>query len=162
MHYGEIKKLDVANGDGVRVSLFVSGCRLHCKGCFNECTWDFSYGREFTRETEEEIIEALNMVFISGLTILGGEPFEPENQAVLAPFSSKVKTLFPQKTIWCYTGYVYEKDILPAGAKKHCSATDAFLANIDVLVDGAFVEELKDISLSFRGSRNQRILKLHQ
>ena len=144
------------------MSLFVSGCRLHCKGCFNECTWDFDYGREFTRETEDELLEALSKDFISGLTILGGEPFEPENQATLAPFSSKVKTLFPHKTIWCYTGYIYERDILHAGAKKHCGATDELLGNIDVLVDGAFVEELKDISLAFRGSRNQRILKLHQ
>lgn len=162
MHYGEIKKFDVANGEGVRVSLFVSGCRLHCKGCFNECTWDFGYGREFTRETEDEIIEALDKEYIAGLTILGGEPFEPENQTVLAPFTSRVKVLFPKKNIWCYTGYIYDKDILPQGAKKRCDATDEILGNIDVLVDGPFIETLKDASPSFKGSRNQRILKLHQ
>ena len=142
------------------MSLFVSGCRIHCKGCFNACTWDFDYGREFTHDTEDELLDALSKDFISGLTILGGEPFEPENQAALAPFSSRVKALLPHKTIWCYTGYVYEEDILPVGAKKHCEATDELLGNIDVLVDGSFVEELKDISLAFRGSRNQRILKL--
>ncbi len=160
MRYGEIKKLDIANGDGVRVSLYVSGCRIHCRGCFNECTWDFEYGKEFTEETENEIIEALSKEFISGLTVLGGEPFEPENQEVLAPFISKIKSIFPQKTIWCYTGYIYDKDLLPEDGKVHTPFTNPLLENIDVLVDGPFIEDLKDISLQFRGSKNQRLLKL--
>lgn len=160
MCYGEIKKIDIANGEGVRVSLFVSGCRVKCPGCFNSCTWDFNYGKEFTSETEKEIMEALSMDYISGLTVLGGEPFEPENQKVLAPFLTKVRKKFPQKTIWCYTGYIYDKDILPENGRKHCDSTPEMLDNINVLIDGPFIGELKDISLQFRGSRNQRILKL--
>jgi anaerobic ribonucleoside-triphosphate reductase activating protein len=161
MNYGEIKKIDIANGEGVRVSLFVSGCRIHCEGCFNRCTWNFYYGSRFTSATEREIFDALSPDFISGLTVLGGEPFEEENQAELAPFLSRVKRKFPQKTIWCYTGYVYDTDILPADGKKHTDFTDEFLRNVDVLVDGRFIQEEKDITLQFRGSRNQRILKLH-
>lgn len=160
MYYGEIKKLDIANGDGVRVSLFVSGCRIHCPGCFNAMTWDFCYGKEFTQDTEKEIIEALEKDFISGLTLLGGEPFEPENQKVLAPFLKKVKELFPKKNIWCYSGYIYETELLAEDGKAHTEVTEEMLSYIDVLVDGPFVEELKDISLVFRGSSNQRILKL--
>lgn len=160
MYYGEIKKLDIANGDGVRVSLFVSGCRIHCPGCFNAMTWDFCYGKEFTQDTEKEIIEALEKDFISGLTLLGGEPFEPENQKVLAPFLKKVKELFPKKNIWCYSGYIYETELLAENGKAHTEVTEEMLSYIDVLVDGPFVEELKDISLVFRGSSNQRILKL--
>ncbi len=160
MNYGEIKKIDIANGDGVRVSLYVSGCRVHCPGCFNKCTWDFNYGKAFSLDTENEIIEALSKDFISGLTVLGGEPFEIENQKVLTPFLKKVKDIFPYKTIWCYTGYLYDKDILPKDGKRHCDCTDEFLSFIDVLIDGPFVQELKDISLQFRGSTNQRILKL--
>lgn len=160
MYYGEIKKLDIANGDGVRVSLFVSGCRIHCPGCFNAMTWDFCYGKEFTQDTEKEIIEALEKDFISGLTVLGGEPFEPENQKVLAPFLKKVKELFPKKNIWCYSGYIYETELLAENGKAHTEVTEEMLSYIDVLVDGPFVEELKDISLVFRGSSNQRILKL--
>ena len=160
MYYGEIKKLDIANGDGVRVSLFVSGCRIHCPGCFNAMTWDFCYGKEFTQDTEKEIIEALEKDFISGLTLLGGEPFEPENQKVLAPFLKKVKELFPKKNIWCYSGYIYETELLAEDGKAHTEVTEEMLSYIDVLVDGPFVEELKDITLVFRGSSNQRILKL--
>ena len=160
MYYGEIKKIDIANGDGVRVSLFVSGCRIHCPGCFNAMTWDFCYGKEFTQDTEKEIIEALEKDFISGLTVLGGEPFEPENQQVLAPFLKKVKELFPKKNIWCYSGYIYETELLAENGKAHTEVTEEMLSYIDVLVDGPFVEELKDISLVFRGSSNQRILKL--
>ena len=160
MYYGEIKKLDIANGDGVRVSLFVSGCRIHCPGCFNAMTWDFCYGKEFAQDTEKEIIEALEKDFISGLTVLGGEPFEPENQKVLAPFLKKVKELFPKKNIWCYSGYIYETELLAENGKAHTEVTEEMLSYIDVLVDGPFVEELKDISLVFRGSSNQRILKL--
>jgi len=161
MNYGEIKPTDIANGEGVRVSLFVSGCRIHCKGCFNAVTWDFCYGNPFTKEVEEQILQYLKPEYISGLTVLGGEPFEPENQKVLAPFLQKVKQTYPNKTIWCYTGYIYDQDLLPKDGKKHTEVTESMLSCIDTLVDGPFREELKDISLQFRGSQNQRILKLH-
>ena len=160
MYYGNIKKTDIADGDGVRVALFVSGCRNCCKGCFQPETWDFKYGTEFTQETEKQIIELLKPSYISGLTVLGGEPFEEENQRILAPFLRKVKETYPSKTIWCYTGYVLEKDLLPEDGRKHCEATGEMLKYIDILVDGPFIEEQKNISLKFRGSENQRILKL--
>ena len=159
MNYGNIKKTDVSNGEGVRVSLFVSGCRNHCKGCFNQETWNFSFGRPFTPETETELLQDLAPDYIAGLSVLGGEPFEEENQRVLLPFLRKVRETYPGKTIWCYTGYVYDKDLLK-NEHKHCEATDEMLALIDVLVDGPFIEEQRDISLQFRGSRNQRILRL--
>ncbi len=112
MRYGEIKKCDIANGEGVRVSLFVSGCTHHCKGCFNEqATWDFDYGKEFTQETEEEILKALEPEYVNGLSVLGGEPFEPQNQRVLVPFLKKVKERYPRKTIWCYTGYLFDREL---------------------------------------------------
>ena len=149
MNYGAIKKVDVANGPGVRVSLFVSGCRNHCKGCFNPETWDFSYGQPFTKETEDEIIEALRPSWIQGLSILGGEPMEPENEAVLIPFLERMRAELPGKDIWLYSGYRFEllhgRDIL---------------ALADVLVDGPFDEKEKDAGLAFRGSRNQRIIRL--
>lgn len=160
MFYGAIKKLDIADGDGVRVSLFVSGCRNRCPGCFQPETWNFCYGSPFTAATEEEILCALGKDFISGLTVLGGEPFEEENQIALEPFLRRVRWAYPQKTIWCYTGYVYEKDLLPQTGRKHIDVTDSLLSCIDVLVDGPFIEAEKDISLQFRGSRNQRILTL--
>lgn len=159
MYYGAIKKTDVADGEGVRVSLFVSGCRNCCKGCFQKETWDFLYGKEFTKETEDEILCALEPDYIAGLTVLGGEPFEEENQRDILPFLRRVKKAFPHKTIWCYTGYVYETDLL-SGRRKHCEATDEMLSLIDVLIDGPFIEEERDITLAFRGSRNQRILYL--
>ena len=162
MYYGTIKKTDIANGDGVRVSLFVSGCRRHCKGCFNSQTWDFCYGTPFTDKTEEEILSALEPSYIAGLTILGGEPFEQENQEVLSEFLAKVKNAYPNKTIWCYTGYVYDEDILPENGQKHCKFTKKMLENIDTLVDGPFIEEKKNIMLQFRGSENQRIINLKQ
>ena len=162
MYYGTIKKTDIANGDGVRVSLFVSGCRRHCKGCFNSQTWDFCYGTPFTDKTEEEILSALEPSYIAGLTILGGEPFEQENQEVLSEFLAKVKNAYPNKTIWCYTGYVYDEDILPENRQKHCKFTKKMLENIDTLVDGPFIEEKKNIMLQFRGSENQRIINLKQ
>ena len=162
MYYGNIKKTDIADGDGVRVSLFVSGCRNCCKGCFQPETWDFKYGTEFTQETEKQILEFLRPSYISGLTVLGGEPFEEENQRILAPFLRKVKETYPSKTIWCYTGYVLEKDLLPEDGRKHCEATGEMLKYIDILVDGPFIEEQKNISLKFRGSENQRILKLKE
>ena len=151
MNYAEIKKVDIANGPGVRVSLFVSGCRNHCKGCFNPETWDFDYGRPFTRETEDEIIEALRPSWIQGFSILGGEPTEEENAAVLIPFLKRVRAVLPDKDIWLYSGYTYEalrdKEILTLA---------------DVLVDGPFLLELKDAGLAFRGSRNQRIIDLRE
>ena len=162
MYYGNIKKTDIADGDGVRVSLFVSGCRNCCKGCFQPETWDFKYGTEFTQETENQILEFLRPSYISGLTVLGGEPFEEENQRILAPFLRKVKETYPSKTIWCYTGYILEKDLLPEYGRKHCEATGEMLKYIDILVDGPFIEEQKNISLKFRGSENQRILKLKE
>lgn len=159
MNYGAIKKCDIANGEGVRVSLFVSGCTHHCPGCFNQEAWDFDFGRPFTEETEEEILQALSPEYINGLTLLGGEPFEPGNQRVLLPFLKKVRERFPQKNIWCYSGYTLEEDLLKE-SRARCEATDEMLSMIDVLVDGRFVMELKDISLAFRGSSNQRILDL--
>ena len=161
MNYGLIKKTDIADGVGVRVSLFVSGCTHHCKGCFNPETWNFEYGKPFTRETEDEIIEALKPGFVKGLTLLGGEPLEPQNQTVLLPFLEKVKVIYPDKNIWCYTGYTLEKDLLfGAKSRARCEATDALLKFIDVLVDGEFQIDKKDIRLKFRGSSNQRILDL--
>ncbi len=157
MNYGIIKKTDIANGTGVRVSLFVSGCTHHCKGCFNPETWSFDYGKPFTKETEEELLSALSKSYINGLTLLGGEPMEPNNQRVLLPLVKRVKDLYPEKDIWCYTGYDYEKDLLQE-SRARCEATEKLLSYIDVLVDGEFVEECKDISLQFRGSSNQRII----
>ncbi len=159
MNYGNIKKCDIADGPGVRVSLFVSGCRHHCKGCFNAETWDFHYGQPYTKETETEILEALAPSYIQGFTLLGGEPFEPENQAVLAGLVKKVREVFPKKDIWCYTGYLYDVDLIPGG-KVFTEYTKEMLSCIDVLVDGEFVEEKKDITLRFRGSSNQRILEI--
>ena len=147
MNYGTIKKIDIANGLGVRVSLFVSGCRNHCEGCFQPQTWDFEYGQPFTKEVEDEILEALCPSWIQGLSILGGEPMEPENQKVLLPFLKRVKEEYPNKDVWLYSGYVYEQ-----------IKDSDLLQYVDVLVDGPFVEKLKDPSLAFRGSSNQRIL----
>lgn len=159
MNYGTIKPCDIANGPGVRVSLFVSGCRHHCKGCFNSETWDFHYGQPYTAETEREILESLKPSYIQGFSLLGGEPFEPENQRVLAGLLKKIRDTYPDKDIWCYTGYLYDVDLVPDG-KVFTDVTEEMLSCIDVLVDGEFVEALKDISLQFRGSKNQRIIKL--
>lgn len=159
MYYGEIKKRDIANGPGVRVSLFVSGCRHYCKGCFNQVAWDFKYGAPFTDETMQEIIEALRPSYVQGFSLLGGEPFEPENQRDLVKLLKNIRSELPKKDIWCYTGYSYDTDF-KEGGKIHTEVTDEMLSYIDVLVDGEFVEEEKDISLAFRGSRNQRILSL--
>ena len=157
MYYGEIKKCDIANGEGVRVSLFVSGCTHHCPGCFNQDTWDFSYGKEYTEETEQEILDALSPGYINGLSLLGGEPFEPQNQQVLVQLLRKVREQYPEKNIWCYTGYLYDKELLRE-SRARGERTDEMLSMIDVLVDGRFVEALKDIRLVFRGSSNQRII----
>lgn len=159
MNYGVIKKYDIANGTGVRVSLFVSGCRHHCKGCFNAVAWDFDYGPPYTEETEAEVLDALAPDYIEGLSLLGGEPFEPENQQVLVNLLRKVRSQYPDKNVWCYTGYLYDVDLIPGG--KVCTdVTKEMLSYIDVLVDGEFIEAEKDLTLEFRGSRNQRILKL--
>ena len=161
MNYATIKKCDIANGEGVRVSLFVSGCTHHCKNCFNQVAWDFNYGNPFTAEIEEEIFQELEKSYVNGLTLLGGEPFEPQNQAGLLPFVKRVREKFPQKNIWCYTGYLFdERTCLLKETQKNCEHTKALLENIDVLVDGAFIEELKDISLKFRGSSNQRVIDM--
>lgn len=157
MNYGEIKKYDIANGEGVRVSLFVSGCTHHCKGCFNYETWDFTFGKPFTKDTENEILTALDHSYINGLSLLGGEPFEPQNQKALLPFLQEVRARFPEKNIWCYTGYTLDEDLLQ-DSKARCEYTDDMLKLIDVIVDGEFKEDLKDISLAFRGSANQRII----
>ncbi len=161
MNYGNIKKYDIADGPGVRVSLFVSGCTHHCKGCFNAETWDFNYGQPYTSETEEEILKAMEPVYITGFTLLGGEPFEPENQKVLVGLLKNIRTKFPQKTIWCYTGYTYDVDLIKGG-KVYTDVTDEMLSYIDTLVDGEFVEEKKDLMLEFRGSSNQRLLDLNK
>ena len=159
MYYGSIKSYDIADGPGVRVSLFVSGCRHHCKGCFNAETWDFEYGRPYTRETEDEIICLLGDNYIQGLTVLGGEPFEPENQPEVARLLKRVKETYPKKDIWCYSGYLYDVD-MQEGGRVYTDVTEEMLSCIDVLVDGEFVEEEKDITLLFRGSRNQRLIVL--
>lgn len=161
MYYGNIKKYDIANGPGVRISLFVSGCRNHCPGCFNQETWDFQYGQPFTEETQQEILRLLKPDYIEGFSLLGGEPFEQENQEVLCGLLKKIRKTYPQKTIWCYTGYRYDLDLLKGG-KKYTEYTEEMLSYIDVLVDGKFIEEEKDVTLVFRGSRNQRILKLRE
>ncbi len=158
MYYGALKKTDIANGPGVRVSLFVSGCRHHCKGCFQPETWDFTFGTEYTDRTTEEILEALEPEYINGLTVLGGEPFEPENQRELYYLYKKVRAYFPNKTIWVYSGYTLDKDLLQEGAFARCDLTDEILGMIDVLVDGEFELERKNIMLKFRGSENQRLI----
>lgn len=157
MNYGEIKKYDIANGEGVRVSLFVSGCTHHCKNCFNPETWNFSFGKPFDRAAEAEILEALAPDYINGLSLLGGEPFEPDNQRALLPFLKKVRSQYPEKTIWCYSGYLLDEELLKE-SRARCECTDEMLSLLDVLVDGEFVQELKNISLPFRGSENQRII----
>ena len=208
MHYGTIKKYDIANGPGVRVSLFVSGCTHACEGCFNPETWNFTYGQPFTEDTTKEILDALRPEHIAGLTLLGGEPFEPDNQRALTPFLHRVREAYPEKNIWCYTGYLLDRDLMEAPGRilrfaqndkachpeqgntgdgsavsgfidtENCSpvfgsftqklprisprteVTDEMLSLIDVLVDGEFVLALKDITLKFRGSSNQRIIRL--
>ena len=160
MHYGEIKNCDIANGIGVRVSLFVSGCTNHCEGCFQPETWDFNYGNDFTEETENRSLEMLAPDYICGLTVLGGEPFEPENQRVLVDFLRKVRRKYPEKSIWCFTGFTLEM-LETEGTHCHCEATEEMLSLIDVLVDGRFDKSKKNISLRFRGSENQRLIDLN-
>lgn len=172
MYYATIKKTDVANGPGIRVSLFVSGCTHACKGCFNSEAWDFCYGKEFTEETEKEIMQALAPDYIRGFSVLGGEPMEPQNRETVLQILKKVHAVYPQKDIWCYTGYDYEEDLLRWEQKEQENGGNAvsertqkpeaviteLLSLIDVLVDGEFVEEKKNLRLAFRGSENQRLI----
>lgn len=157
MNYAAIKKFDIANGTGVRTSLFVSGCRHHCPFCFNKETWDFKFGKPFTKDVEDEIIESLNDENIEGLSLLGGEPFEPENQEGLIDLLRRVNKLYPNKNIWCYTGYTFDVDLIEGG-KVYTKYTKEMLSYIDILVDGEFKNELKDLKIKFRGSSNQRII----
>ena len=160
MNYGNIKDKDIANGEGIRVSLFVSGCTHHCKNCFNPETWDFNYGNPFTTEVEDKILAMLEPAYIKGITLLGGEPMEPNNQRALLPFVKRIREKFGHtKTIWSFTGFVYDKD-LKSGGRAHTEVTDELMQNLDVLVDGPFVESLKNLSLKFRGSSNQRIIDM--
>lgn len=160
MNYAEIKPYSIENGTGVRVSLFVSGCSHHCKECFNPETWDFSYGKPFTEETQAEILRELEPAYIAGLTLLGGDPGEVDNQRGLLPLLQAIREQLPKKNIWAYTGYLYE-DFLPGG-KACCEVSEEFLSLIDILVDGPFILEKKDISLKFRGSANQRIIDVKE
>ena len=154
MYYGSIKPCDIANGTGVRVTLFVSGCTHRCKGCFQPQTWDFRYGQPFTAETEEALLEALDRPYISGLTLLGGEPFEPQNQRAVLELVRAVRARFPEKDIWCYSGYLFES-LRDSQVGEY---SQELLKELDVLVDGPFVLEKKDLSLPFRGSSNQRLI----
>ncbi|BBF45363.1 ribonucleotide reductase of class III (anaerobic), activating protein [Lachnospiraceae bacterium KM106-2] len=161
MNYADIKQYDVANGPGVRVSVFVSGCNHHCKNCFNEVAWDFNYGNPFNEEELDKVINYLAPSYVAGLSLLGGEPFEHTNQIGLLPLVKKAKELYPDKNIWCYTGFDFERDIM-ANMYEKWSETRELLSYIDVIVDGKFVEELKDLSIRFRGSSNQRIIKVKE
>lgn len=160
MYYANIKYCDIANGPGVRTSLFVSGCTHRCKNCFNAVAWDFHYGQPFSQDTENTLIQSCQPAYIAGLTLLGGEPMEPENQAALLPFLRRFRQACPQKSIWCYSGYTLEQLLGQEPARCRCEETDELLSLLDVLVDGEFVQELHDITLRFRGSSNQRLIDL--
>ena len=162
MNYCAIKRSDVANGPGMRVTLFVSGCTNRCPGCFQPETWDFEYGEPFTKEVEDRIIELLSPSYISGLTLLGGDPFEPANQRALLPFLQRVRRELPKKNIWAFTGFVLDKELWVDGSYARCEVTDDLLELIDVLVDGRFVESLKNVTLKFRGSSNQRLIDMNK
>lgn len=160
MHYATVKPRDIANGPGVRVSLFVSGCTHRCPGCFNAEAWDFNYGKPFDGAVECELLELLSPDYIKGLSLLGGEPFEPQNQRALVGFLRKMREAYPQKTVWCYSGYTLEQ--LTGESRARCEVTDEMLSMIDVLVDGRFVMEKKNIRLRFRGSENQRLIDMNK
>lgn len=160
MNYGAIKKCDIANGVGVRTVLFVSGCTHHCKGCFQPETWSFDYGERYTKETEDEIIESLKPDYVDGITLLGGEPFEPENQRELVKLLRRIKKELPKKTVWSFSGYTYEE--LTGDSRAVCEVTNEMLSMLDVLVDGEFVEAKRNISLRFRGSENQRLIDMNK
>ena len=157
MKYAQLKKRDVANGPGVRVSLFVSGCTHHCKGCFNEVAWDFNYGEPFTQETVNTIVNMLAPSYVQGLTLLGGEPFEPQNQGPIVELLRQIKEKYPNKSIWAFSGYLFDRDIL-SGRLGDFAITKEYLSYLDVLVDGPFILEKKNLSLRFRGSENQRLI----
>ena len=158
MNYATIKYYDIANGPGVRTSIFVSGCRHHCPGCFNEVAWDFEYGQPFDKAVRNEIFASCQPDYIAGISLLGGEPFEPENQRELLPFVRNFRALYPNKSVWCYSGYTWEQLTGSVPCPARCEVTDELLSLLDVLVDGRFVEAQHDISLRFRGSSNQRLL----
>ncbi len=160
MNYCNIKFCDIANGRGVRTTLFVSGCTNHCENCFQPETWDFNYGQPFTKAVEDKIIASLQTPYVDGLTLLGGEPFEPKNQPCLLEFLKRVRKECPEKNVWCFTGFTLDKELTVEGAYPRCEVTDELLSLIDVLVDGRFVQSLHDISLQFRGSSNQRVIDL--
>ncbi len=160
MNYAEIKYNDIANGEGVRVSLFVSGCRHQCKNCFNEMAWDFTYGKEFTTEVSEAILKGCEPDYVSGVTLLGGEPFEAENQPELLKFLKKFRSMYPHKNVWCYSGFTYEELTGEKPSRCRTDITDEMLSMIDILVDGKFVQELHSMMLKFRGSSNQRLIDL--
>lgn len=162
MYVGEVMTADVANGEGMRVSVFVSGCRNHCKGCFQPQTWDFNYGKEYTPEIEQFIIDELSKSYYDGITILGGDPMEPENQEPVLQLLRRIKKELPDKNVWAYTGYVYDLDLVPGGKRFIDGVTRELLESIDILIDGRFVEELKNLMLNFRGSSNQRIIKMKE
>jgi anaerobic ribonucleoside-triphosphate reductase activating protein len=157
MNYATIKNCDIANGPGVRVSLFVSGCTHHCRGCFNEIAWDFDYGQPFTQQTIDQILEMLKPAYIKGITLLGGEPFEPQNQPALVELLRQIKSAYPEKTVWAYSGYLFDKHILP-GKLGDPAVTRELISYLDVLVDGPFILKQKNLSLRFRGSSNQRLI----
>ncbi len=163
MKYATIKWTDIANGEGVRISLFVSGCTHHCKNCFNQVAWDFNYGDDFGVDVQNKIIKELSSNYIAGISLLGGEPLEPQNQEALLPFIRRIRAIYPKKTIWCYTGFVLDEE---TGAlkeiHKNTPVTKTLISMFDVLVDGAYVEELKDIRLKFRGSSNQRVIDVQK
>ena len=159
MNYGAVKYCDIANGLGCRTVLFVSGCRNACKGCFQPETWAFDYGKPFDETIQNEILKSLEPSYVQGITLLGGDPFEEENQEALVPFMRKVKECYPDKNVWAYTWYVYDKDLIPGG-RKHTENTEELLSMIDILVDGPFVQEKKNLMLKFRGSENQRVLDM--
>ncbi len=160
MNYGAIKKCDIANGVGVRTVLFVSGCTHHCKGCFQPETWNFDYGERYTKETEDEIIKSLKPDYVDGITLLGGEPFEPENQRELVKLLRRIKKELPKKTVWSFSGYTYEE--LTGDSRAVCEVTNEMLSMLDVLVDGEFIEAKRNISLRFRGSENQRLIDMNK
>lgn len=160
MNYANVKYCDIANGVGVRTTLFVSGCRVKCPGCFNAEAWDFCAGEPFDETVAEEVWRSLESPWVEGLTILGGEPFEPENQAALRPFLEETRRRYPTKSVWCFSGYLYDRDLLPTTGRKHTRDTLPMLACIDVLIDGPFVADERDVTLRFRGSSNQRLINL--
>ena len=157
MYYGELKKRDIANGIGIRVALFVSGCTNHCEECFNRATWDFEFGKPFTKETENEIIEALRPDYVRGFSLLGGEPMEPKNQPVCLALLKRIKKELPNKNVWCYTGFTYD-ELLTKGGYANTEIVEEMLSLIDVLVDGRFEKDKRNLMLKFRGSENQRLI----